>query len=107
MEVALRRETLKPGDVDYITAPGPSTLHNDRTETVAIRTVFGENAPPISSTKSMTGHLIGASGAVETIICIKTILEGCVPPTINYEHPDPESDLDYFPNMPRPHRLNA
>jgi len=107
MQVALRRANLKPGDVDYINAHGTSTQHNDRTETVAIRTVFGENAPPISSTKSMTGHLIGASGAVETIICIKTILEGCVPPTINYEHPDPECDLDYVPNMARRHRVNA
>ncbi len=107
MQVALRRANLQPGDVDYINAHGTSTQHNDRTETVAIRTVFGENAPPISSTKSMTGHLIGASGAVETIICIKTILEGCVPPTINYEHPDPECDLDYVPNMARRHRVNA
>ncbi len=107
MQVALRRANLKPGEVDYINAHGTSTQHNDRTETVAIRTVFGENAPPISSTKSMTGHLIGASGAVETIICIKTILEGCVPPTINYEHPDPECDLDYVPNMARRHRVNA
>jgi 3-oxoacyl-[acyl-carrier-protein] synthase II len=107
MHMALRKANLKPGEVDYINAHGTSTQHNDRTETVAIRTVFGENAPPISSTKSMTGHLIGASGAVETIICIKTILEGCVPPTINYEHPDPECDLDYVPNMARRHRVNA
>ncbi len=107
MQVALRRANLKPGDVDYINAHGTSTQHNDRTETVAIRTVFGENAPPISSTKSMTGHLIGASGAVETIICIKTILEGCLPPTINYEHPDPDCDLDYVPNTARRKRVNA
>jgi 3-oxoacyl-[acyl-carrier-protein] synthase II len=107
MHMALRKANLKPGEVDYINAHGTSTQHNDRTETVAIRTVFGENAPPISSTKSMTGHLIGASGAVETIICIKTILEGCVPPTINYEHPDPECDLDYVPNMARRHRVNV
>jgi 3-oxoacyl-[acyl-carrier-protein] synthase II len=107
MQLALRKANLKPTDVDYINAHGTSTQHNDRTETVAIRTVFGENAPPVSSTKSMTGHLIGASGAVETIICIKTILEGCVPPTINYEQPDPECDLDYVPNIARRHRVNA
>jgi len=107
MRMALRKANLLPGDVDYINAHGTSTQHNDRTETVAIRTVFGEHLPPVSSTKSMTGHLIGASGAVETIICIKTILEGCLPPTINYEHPDPECDLDYVPNMARRHRVNA
>jgi 3-oxoacyl-[acyl-carrier-protein] synthase II len=107
MQMALRKANLQPGDVDYINAHGTSTQHNDRTETVAIRTVFGDHAPPVSSTKSMTGHLIGASGAVETIICIKTILEGCLPPTINYEQPDPECDLDYVPNMARRHRVNA
>src|SRR6202022_1614551 len=79
----------------------------DRTESQAIRSVFGEQAPPVSSTKSMTDHLIGASGAVEAIICIKTMLEGCLPPTINYEHPDPECDLDYVPNIPRKARVNA
>jgi len=107
MRIALRQAGLQPTDISYINAHGTSTPHNDRTETQAIRTVFGEHPPPVSSTKSMTGHLIGASGAVEAIVCIKTILEGCLPPTINYEHPDPECDLDYVPNIARPARVDA
>jgi 3-oxoacyl-[acyl-carrier-protein] synthase II len=107
MRLALKKACLQPGDIDYINAHGTSTPHNDRNESLAMRTVFGEHVPPVSSTKSMTGHLIGASGAVEAILCIKTILEGCMPPTINYEHPDPDCDLDYIPNQARPKRVNA
>jgi 3-oxoacyl-[acyl-carrier-protein] synthase II len=107
MRLAIQRAGLTTGDIGYINAHGTSTLHNDRTESQAVRAVFGEHAPPVSSTKSMTGHLIGASGAVEAIICIKTILDGCLPPTINYEHPDPNCDLDYVPNVARAKRINA
>jgi 3-oxoacyl-[acyl-carrier-protein] synthase II len=107
MRRAIERAGLHLADIGYINAHGTSTPHNDRTETQAIKAVFGDQAPPVSSTKSMTGHLIGASGAVEAIICIKTILEGCLPPTINQEHPDPDCDLDYVPNMARPRRIDA
>jgi 3-oxoacyl-[acyl-carrier-protein] synthase II len=90
-------------DIDYINAHGTSTLLNDKSETAAIKTVFGEQAYkiPISSTKSMTGHLLGASGALEAIIGVKTLQNGILPPTINYQTPDPECDLDYIPNTPR------
>jgi 3-oxoacyl-[acyl-carrier-protein] synthase II len=107
MRKAIERAGLQPADIGYINAHGTSTPHNDRTETQAIKAVFGDRVPPVSSTKSMTGHLIGASGAVEAIICIKTILEGCLPPTINQEHPDPDCDLDYVPNMARPKRIDV
>jgi 3-oxoacyl-[acyl-carrier-protein] synthase II len=107
MRQAIERAGLSANDIGYINAHGTSTPHNDRTETQAIKAVFGGKAPPVSSTKSMTGHLIGASGAVEAIICIKTILEGCLPPTINQEHPDPDCDLDYVPNIARPRRIDA
>ncbi len=104
---ALRQANLAPTDIDYINAHGTSTPHNDRTESTALLSVFGSDAPPVSSTKSMTGHLIGASGAVEAIVCIKTILDGCLPPTINYETPDPDCPLDYVPNAARPARVDA
>jgi 3-oxoacyl-[acyl-carrier-protein] synthase II len=107
MRLALKHAGLEPQAVGYINAHGTSTPHNDRTETLAIKSVFGQHTPPVSSTKSMTGHLIGASGAVEAIICIKTILEGCLPPTINLEHADPQCDLDYVPNAARRARVDA
>jgi 3-oxoacyl-[acyl-carrier-protein] synthase II len=103
MNLALRDAGLRPEEIDYINAHGTSTLLNDRTETRAIHQVFGAHAckVPINSTKSMIGHLMGASGAVEAIVCVKTLETGVIHPTINYETPDPECDLDYVPNQAR------
>ncbi|MDD5337984.1 MAG: beta-ketoacyl-ACP synthase II [Dehalococcoidales bacterium] len=103
MQMALKRANIKPEDIDYINAHGTSTQLNDAMETKAIKTAFGEYAYkiPVSSTKSMTGHLIGCAGALEPAICIKTIQEGIIAPTINYETPDPACDLDYVPNTAR------
>lgn len=103
MQLALENAEITPADIDYINAHGTSTQLNDKSETAAIKTVFGEHAykVPISSTKSMTGHLLGASGALEAVVGALTILNGIVPATINYETPDPVCDLDYVPNQPR------
>ncbi|MCK6539441.1 MAG: beta-ketoacyl-ACP synthase II [Anaerolineales bacterium] len=103
MKLALEDADLQVMDIDYINAHGTSTPLNDKSETAAIKTVFGEQAYniPISSTKSMTGHLLGASGAVEAVFTILAMREGIVPATINYQTPDPECDLDYVPNQPR------
>jgi 3-oxoacyl-[acyl-carrier-protein] synthase II len=108
MQNALKKAGIKPEEVDYINAHGTSTQLNDAMETRAIKATFGEYAykVPVSSTKSMLGHLIGAAGAVEPAICIMTILKGIIPPTINYETPDPECDLDYVPNVARPARVD-
>jgi len=103
MRNALLDAGLTTDDVDYINAHGTSTPPNDRSETAAIKTLFGERASkvPVSSTKSMTGHLLGAAGGIEAIASILTIEHGCLPPTINQEHPDPDCDLDYVPNAAR------
>jgi 3-oxoacyl-[acyl-carrier-protein] synthase II len=100
---ALNKAEIKLDEIDYINAHGTSTPLNDRMETKAIKTAFGDHAYkiPISSTKSMMGHLVGSAGAVEAAICIMVIRNGIIPPTINLTHPDPECDLDYVPNVAR------
>ncbi|WP_040979690.1 beta-ketoacyl-ACP synthase II [Oceanobacillus jeddahense] len=109
MQEAISDANLHSNDIDYVNAHGTSTDLNDKFETQAIKDVFGEKASSlaISSTKSMTGHLLGAAGAIEAIISIKAIIDGIVPPTINYEYPDPECDLDYVPNEARNQEVNA
>ncbi len=103
MALALKDAGLTPLEIGYINAHGTGTILNDKSETAAIKTVFGEQAyrVPISSTKSMIGHLLGAAGAVEALICVKVLQDNILPPTINYENIDPECDLDYIPNTAR------
>ena len=103
MRLALRSGGIDPLEVDYVNAHGTSTPYNDATETLAIKRVFGEHAArmAVSSTKSMTGHLLGAAGGVEAVYSALALHHQCLPPTINYEEPDPECDLDYVPNVPR------
>jgi 3-oxoacyl-[acyl-carrier-protein] synthase II len=100
MRIAIRDAGMKPEDIDCVNAHGTSTYYNDKNETMAIKSVFGDHAYkiPVHSIKSMTGHLLGAAGAVESIASILTIINGVVPPTINYDTPDPECDLNYVPN---------
>ena len=109
MKRALEQASLQPHEVEYINAHGTSTPLNDKFETMAIKSVFGEEAYniPISSTKSMTGHLLGASGAVEAAVCALSIADSVVTPTTNLEFPDPDCDLDYTPNTARPGRVRT
>lgn len=109
MRMAIKDAGLKPEEIDHINAHGTSTPLNDATETQAIKIVFGEYAKkiPVSATKSMTGHLLGAAGSTESIFTILTIRDGIIPPTINYEEPDPDCDLDYVPNSARRQPVNV
>jgi 3-oxoacyl-[acyl-carrier-protein] synthase II len=109
MQMALAGAKLEPTAIDYINAHGTSTQPNDREETAAIKHVFGAHAYKllVSSTKSMTGHLLGAAGALEAIACLLALRDGCIPPTINYTTPDPALDLDYVPNTPRPKEIKT
>lgn len=109
MRMALRKAGLEPGEIDYINAHGTSTPLNDKHETMAIKTTFGNNAYriPVSSTKSMIGHLLGAAGAIEAAICVLAIEHGIIPPTINLTNPDPECDLDYVPNVARQAKVDT
>jgi 3-oxoacyl-(acyl-carrier-protein) synthase len=109
MQNAVADADLKPEDVDYINAHGTGTPLNDKYETIAIKKAFGDYAKKvaISSTKSMTGHLLGAAGALEAVVLVKTITDGIIPPTINLKEPDPECDLDYVPNTARKADVNV
>jgi len=109
MAMALRKAGLEPGEIDYINAHGTSTQLNDKNETLAIKSIFGEQAYriPISSTKSMTGHLLGAAGAIEAAICVMTIQNGVILPTINLTCPDPDCDLDYVPSVARQAKVDT
>jgi 3-oxoacyl-[acyl-carrier-protein] synthase II len=107
MTAALRQAGLAPDGIDYINPHGTSTPLGDIAETGAIKAVFGADAPPVSSTKSMTGHTLGGAGALEAVVCIQTIRTGVLPPTINLTDPDPECDLDYVPNVAREATVRA
>lgn len=109
MRETLKDADIKPEAVDYINAHGTSTLYNDKIETLAIKKVFGPHAKKlaVSSTKSVMGHMLGAAGGAELIVCALAIKEGIIPPTINYETPDPECDLDYVPNVPRSSKIKV
>ena len=109
MRAAIADAKLNPSDIGYVNAHGTSTSVNDKTETMACKSVFGDLAKkvPVSSTKSMMGHLIAAAGVTEMIVCLMAIRDGVLPPTINLENPDPDCDLDYIPNEARPAKINV
>jgi 3-oxoacyl-[acyl-carrier-protein] synthase II len=108
MKIAIEEANISKEEVSYVNAHGTSTPVNDKFETIAIKEVFGDYAKnvPISSTKSMTGHLLGAAGAVEAIVCIKALQEGFIPPTVGYKVSDPDCDLDYVLNVGRQQNIN-
>ncbi|MFQ5532942.1 MAG: beta-ketoacyl synthase N-terminal-like domain-containing protein, partial [Candidatus Methylomirabilales bacterium] len=109
MHSALQNSGLRPEEVDYINAHGTSTPYNDANETLAIKRLFGDHAyrMPVSSIKSMIGHTLGAAGAMEAVATILSLKHGLIPPTINYEYPDPDCDLDYVPNKAREHLIQV
>lgn len=109
MQLALRKAGIEPKEIDYINAHGTSTPLNDKAETMAIKAVFGDDAYriPVSSTKSMVGHMIGAAGAIEAMVCVLAIQHGVIPPTTNLTNPDPECDLDYVPHVARQKRVRT
>ncbi len=102
MRAACEDAGVEPAAIGYVNAHGTSTPPNDRVETLALKRLFGEKVPPVSSTKSMTGHTLGAAGALEAVLCIQALNQHTLPPTINQEQPDPDCDLDYVPNRARP-----
>jgi 3-oxoacyl-[acyl-carrier-protein] synthase II len=109
MNAALKRAGLAPEQIGYVNAHGTSTPLNDKNETAALKKVFGDHARKlaISSTKSMTGHLLGGAGAIEAVACVLVLTRDTLPPTINYETPDPDCDLDYVPNTARTAKVDA
>jgi 3-oxoacyl-[acyl-carrier-protein] synthase II len=110
MTDALRMAAMSPAEIDYLNAHGTGTQPNDRIETIAIKQVFGARAKDglmVSSTKSMTGHLLGAAGGVEAVVSALAVHEGAIPPTTNYTVPDPDCDLDYVPNTARRTKVRA
>lgn len=107
MQNAIKDAGLSPAEIGYVNAHGTSTIMNDKTETTAIKSVFGANTPPVSSIKSMIGHTLGAAGAIEAAACVMALNEGILPPTINYETPDPECDIDVVPNVSRKADIKA